>query len=80
MDLPGLILIIGAMQCLLLALYWGGITKTWDSNDVIGTLLGFVLLLVAFGAVEYEQREYAMLVRSLIKKREIWVGSAFSFL
>lgn len=79
MDFPGLVLIIGAVQCLLLAVYWGGILKPWNHNDVIGTLLGFGLLLVAFVAVEYKQGQYAMLVHKLLKKREVLVGSMFSF-
>lgn len=79
MDFPGLILIIGAIQCLLLAVYWGGILKPWNHNDVIGTLLGFGLLLVAFAAVEYKQGQYAMLVHKLLKKREVLVGAIFSF-
>lgn len=79
MDFPGLILIIGAVQCLLLAVYWGGILKPWNDNDVIGTLLGFGLLLVAFIAVEYKQGQHAMLVHKLLKKREVLVGSIFSF-
>jgi hypothetical protein len=79
MDFPGLVLVIGATQCLLLALYWGGVSKTWDDNDVIGTLIGFGILLVAFIAVEFQQGEYAMLVHKLLKKREVWVGAMFCF-
>lgn len=79
MDFPGLILITGATQCLLLALYWGGILKPWDDKDVIGTLIGFGILLVAFIAVEYKQGQYAMLVHKLLKKREVWVGAMFCF-
>lgn len=80
MDLPGLILIIGAIQCLLLALYWGGVSEPWNSNNVIGTLVGFGLLTIVFIAVEFQQKQHAMLVHRLLKKREVWVGSAFSFL
>lgn len=79
MDFPGLVLAIGAMECLLLALYWGGISKPWNHNQVIGTLLGFGLLSIAFVAVEWRQGKRAMLVHNLIKKREVWVGSAVSF-
>ena len=53
--------------------------KPWNDNDVIGTLLGFGLLLVAFVAVEYKQGQYAMLVHKLLKKREVLVGAIFSF-
>lgn len=79
MDFPGLFLIIGAIECLLLALYWGGVSKPWNDNNVIGTLLGFGLLLVAFIAVEFKQGKHAMLVHSLLEKREVWVGSIFCF-
>jgi MFS family permease len=79
MDFPGLVLIVGAIQCLLMALYWGGVSKRWDANDVIGCLLGFGLLLVAFVLIEWQQGPYAMLVHKLLKKREVWSGAAFSF-
>jgi hypothetical protein len=79
MDFPGLVLIVGAIQCLLMALYWGGVSKQWDANDVIGCLLGFGLLLLAFIIIEWQQGPYAMLVHKLLKKREVWSGAAFSF-
>jgi len=79
MDFPGLILIVGAIQCLLMALYWTGVSKRWDDNDVIGCFLGFGLLLLGFIFVEWQQGPYAMLVHKLLKKREVWSGAAFSF-
>jgi hypothetical protein len=79
MDFPGLVLIIGAIQCLSLALYWGGVTRAWGDNSVIGTLLGFGLLLVAFIAIEYKQGPRAMLVHNILGKREVCVGAMFSF-
>jgi hypothetical protein len=69
----------GALQCLLLALYWGGVLKPWAHTDVIGTLVGFGVLTLTFVAVEYRQGPYAMLVNDLLKKREVWVGGVFSF-
>ena len=79
MDFPGLLLIIGAIQCLLLALYWGGVLKPWNHNKVIGILLGFGLLLAAFIAIEYKQGQHAMLVHNILGKREVWAGAMFSF-
>jgi hypothetical protein len=79
MDFPGLVLIVGSIQCLLMALYWGGVSKPWDANDVIGCLLGFGLLLLGLLFIEWQQGPYAMLVHKLLKKREVWSGSAFSF-
>jgi len=79
MDLPGLVLIVGCIQCLLMALYWGGISKPWDDEVVEGCLLGFGLQLVLFILIEWGQGPQAMLVHKLLKKREVWSGAAFSF-
>lgn len=60
MDLPGLVLIIGALQCLLLALYWGGVTKTmelkrgrWDSGWIRRALSGFHCFRVSARSICY---------------------------
>nr|OQO11966.1 hypothetical protein B0A51_17373 [Rachicladosporium sp. CCFEE 5018] len=79
MDLPGTFIILAAIVCLLLALQWGGISKAWNSADVIGTLVGFGILVIAFIVVEYFQKDRAMLLPHLLKKREIWLGGLYSF-
>jgi len=79
MDFPGLVLIIGAIQCLLMALYWGGVSKRWDDNNIIGCFLGFGLLLLGFIFIEWRQGPHAMLVHKLLKRREVRTGAAFSF-
>jgi hypothetical protein len=40
MDLPGALLILAAVVCYLLALQWGGTTKSWNSPDVYGKKIG----------------------------------------
>lgn len=44
MDLSGTAIILGAAICFLLAFQWGGVSKAWSDSDVIGTLVGAVLL------------------------------------
>jgi hypothetical protein len=80
MDLPGALVLLGAVFCYLLALQWGGINKPWNSSQVYGTLLGFGLLMVAFLAVEWRQGDHAMCAPHLLKRRVVWVGCVFSFL
>lgn len=80
MDLIGVATIMPAILCLLLALEWGGVTKPWNSRDVIGTLVGFGVLMIAFGMVEWLQGDRAMVVPYIMKQRVIWVGSLSGFL
>jgi MFS family permease len=80
MDILGMVTIMAAIVCLLLALQWGGVSKSWKSADVIGTLVGFGVLMIAFVVVEYLQGDRAMLVPSIMKQRVVLVGSLFSFL
>lgn len=80
MDLIGTGLILAAVICLLLALGWGGVEKSWKSSDVIGTLIGFGLITISFGLVELWQGPRALLLGRILKRREVWSGCMFSFL
>ena len=79
MDLLGSATILAALVCLLLALQWGGVTKAWSSSEVIGTLVGFGLLLIAFIGVESWLGDRALLVPHILGKRVVYVGSMFGF-
>lgn len=80
MDLIGTGLILAAVICLLLALGWGGVQKPWKSSDVIGTLIGFGLITILFGLVEWWQGPRALLLGRILKRREVWSGCLFNFL
>ena len=80
MDIVGLALVVGGMVCYTLALQWGGISKAWKSADVIGCLVGFGLIFIAFGVVEGYQGENAMLHGRIIRRRTVWTGTVFAFL
>ncbi|KAF1974842.1 putative MFS transporter [Bimuria novae-zelandiae CBS 107.79] len=79
MDLPGAFFILASITSFLLALQWGGTAKSWGDSEVIGTIIGFVLLLIVFLGVEYWQGERALLAPNLLKQRHIWAGSAYTF-
>jgi hypothetical protein len=80
MDIPGFLMISASIVCFLLALQWGGAVKGWSSSDVVGTLVGCVVLFAAFLIIEYYQGERALLLRSVLRNRTIAHGCAFSFL
>lgn len=79
MDLPGTFLVLGAVTCFLLALQWGGITKPWSDSKVIGCLVGFVLLSIAFLIIQYFQADRAIMVGKLYKRRMVWASTSFGF-
>ena len=71
--------LIGAICCLLLALQWGGTTYPWNSPKVIGLLVGFGLLVMAFVILQYFLGEGASIPLSLMRQRSVLVGSIFLF-
>ena len=79
MDLPGTFTIMAAAVCYLLAMQWGGTTKTWDNSSVIGTLVGFGLLVIVFCVIEYFQHDRALLQGRLLKDRTFAGMSAYIF-
>ena len=80
MDLLGVAFVCGAVVCFTLAMRWGGAEKTWKSSDVIGTLIGSGLLIVAFVMDQWYQGDRALVMTSFLKKRTLLIGSIFSFL
>ena len=79
MDLVGTFLIMAAVVCYLLALQWGGSTKLWSDSSVIGTLVGFALLLLAFIVNELWMGDRALLQPRLLKIRRVWTTNAYVF-
>ncbi|RDL38614.1 uncharacterized protein BP5553_02954 [Venustampulla echinocandica] len=80
MDIPGFLFVTAAVVCYLLAMQWGGPLKIWSSSSVIGTLVGCVVVFIAFLAIKWYQGERALLLPNIMKNRTIVRGSAFSFL
>jgi MFS transporter, DHA2 family, glioxin efflux transporter len=77
MDLLGTFTIMAAVVCYLLALQWGGVTKKWSDSTVIGTLIGFCVLAIAFVINEYIMSDRALLQGRLLKQRVIGVAAAY---
>ncbi|KAI9675996.1 MAG: hypothetical protein M1817_000739 [Caeruleum heppii] len=80
MDVPGLVAILASLICYVLALGWAGTTKPWNSAEVIGTLTGWVALTIVFIAIQWKQKERALLVLRILKQRNIAACCTFIFL
>ena len=79
MDVPGTLLLIAAIVCLILALGSGGVTKPWSNSSVIGELVGFGLLLICFGLIEWYSGGRALIQGRLLKKRIIYISIVYIF-
>ena len=80
MDLPGALLIMAAVICYVIAVQDGGLIKEWNSGHIIGLLVSFGLIICIFVAVEYFQKERALLLGRILYDRTMIVGSLFMFL
>ncbi|ROW16766.1 hypothetical protein VPNG_01626 [Cytospora leucostoma] len=77
LDPAGFILLLGSILCYILALQWGGTSKSWGSSTVVGLLVGWIVLGALFGANESFQKDRAMLVLRILKVRGIGAVCAF---
>lgn len=80
MDPVGTALVMSGVIAYILALQYGGQTLAWNHPTVIGLIVGFVLIFVAFGVWEWYNGERSMLVPRLMAQRDVWVPSLFTFL
>lgn len=80
LDPLGTALAVASIVCYFLALEWGGVSKAWGDADVIGALIGSILLAIAFGVVQWVLDQRASINPRLLAQRHIAGGSAFMFL
>lgn len=70
-DVGGVVLLLAALTCLLLALEKGGVTTSWSNSMPIGLLVGFVFIILALVVLEWKQGERSMLVFRIAKHRTV---------
>ncbi|KAH7132101.1 major facilitator superfamily domain-containing protein [Dendryphion nanum] len=75
-DLQGTAVFLPAIVCLLLALQWGGSKYEWKSGRIIALLVLFVVLIIAFIAIQIWKQELATVPPRVFKNRNVW-GSAW---
>ncbi|CAI7654832.1 unnamed protein product [Penicillium glandicola] len=79
-DPIGTILLICTITSYILPLQFGGQTKAWNSSTVIGLLVGFPLMIIAFMVWEWYQGERAAFPPRLMSNRLILVNSVYAFI
>lgn len=71
MDLGGSLTLVAAMVCYSLGLQWGGISLPWKDSKVVGTLVGFGVLLIFYGILQWKQGERAAMIGRLFRRNVI---------
>ncbi|CEQ40431.1 SPOSA6832_02056, partial [Sporobolomyces salmonicolor] len=79
MDWVGAFLLLGATVCLLLALQEGGITTPWRSSKIIGLLVGFCVIFLAFLALQAYLGEKSSISMRLLRTRNMAAASFVNF-
>ena len=80
LDPIGVFFFVPSMVSLILALQWGGSTYSWSAPKVIGLLVTFSVLFVAFIVVEILTPETAMAPTRVVLNRSIAGSMTFMFL
>ena len=79
MDPVGVVLAMALVISYILALHYGGMKYAWNSSQVVGLLVGFVVLSAAFATWEWCQEDRAMIPFRLAGERVYLVSSVFAF-
>ncbi len=79
MDLLGTLLVTGSVVCYILAVQNGGAKLPWGSSVVIGLIVGFVLIAIAFVLLELFLQERAMMPPRIMKNPAVVSSSLFAF-
>jgi hypothetical protein len=78
-DVIGVIILLGSVICLFLALQIGGSQVPWSNSKPIGLFIGFGLLVIVFGARQWQARENAMIPLRFFRDRTVVFGSLYLF-
>ncbi|KAJ5205552.1 hypothetical protein N7491_003820 [Penicillium cf. griseofulvum] len=79
MDLPGTVLLVPGIVCLLLALQWGGTKKEWNDGSIIALFVLTGILLIGFITVQILTKDQANVTIPLhvFRKRNVWASALF---
>lgn len=78
-DIPGTIIFLPAVICLLIGLQWGGTRHPWSNGRIIALLIMACLLTIAFLGIQYWKQDSATVPPRILMQRSMALGVFFSF-
>ena len=79
LDLLGIFFIVSAVSSLILALQWGQEHGNWRQSRVIGCFVGFLLLILTFGLIQWKKQGSATIPLKILQQRSILMGACYLF-
>ncbi|KAL2407944.1 MFS-type transporter VdtG [Exophiala dermatitidis] len=79
LDIPGTLVFVPCMVCLLLALQWGGQDYAWSSGRVIALLVVFGVLLIAFIAIQFWRQDNGTVPPRIAQQRTVASAAWIAF-
>jgi MFS family permease len=81
-DVPGTVVLIACLSCLLLGLQWGGSTYPWNSVRVIALLVLACVLAIAFIFMQIwfstSPQTSATIPASIVKTPSVWLAASYA--
>lgn len=77
LDIPGLLIFIPTVFCLLLPLQWGGVKYPWSNVRIIVLFVIFVLAATFWISIECCMKEKASVPPRLIRERNVWSSALY---
>jgi len=78
-DLLGIVFLLPAIVCLLLALQWGGTLYSWGSWRVVTTMVVFGVTIIVWGWIQYRAGDSATVPLRIIRGRSMASAMWFMF-
>ncbi|KAF2826712.1 MFS general substrate transporter [Ophiobolus disseminans] len=80
LDPLGLLFFVPSIICLILALQWGGTEDAWSAPKIIGLLVTFAVLFIAFLIIEFKMPDTAMAPPRVVLNRSVGSSLFFTFM
>ncbi|KAF4555296.1 Efflux pump roqT-like protein 2 [Elsinoe fawcettii] len=77
-DIPGLLVLLPTIICLLLALQWGGSKYPWNDGRIIALLVLFGILALCFAAVQWRMGDNATVPARVLRQRTVGASAWFA--
>jgi MFS family permease len=78
LDPFGTVCFVASLTCLFLVFSWAGSKYAWSSPVIIGLLVGFGVLLIAFALIQWKRGEAATLPPRIFCNRSVLSGFIFT--